>query len=105
MEKVDLWRWVFYGSLLVLSVWLILKVAGVIQTPVWAEYGIPVASLIIGLFACFQGVVESFMKIQVALAVLSTRVSHVETDIDDVKGDVRGVKRDIEGVSRRLSGA
>jgi hypothetical protein len=40
-QKVSIWQILFYFSMFILTVWLILKVTGVIQTPLWLEYGIP----------------------------------------------------------------
>lgn len=88
MDKEKFWTMVFYCSLGVLTLWLFLKISGFIQTPVWLEYGVPVASLILTLFSSFKGVFER-------LAILSTKFDHVTWRIDHVDRDIDCLKNSV----------
>ena len=92
MNKEKFWTWVFYGSLITLTIWLILKVSGFIQSPLWIEYGIPVASLILAILAFFREIMKNFARLEVSLAVLSTRVGHLDKDMEFVKQDIQTLK-------------
>ena len=79
MQKhISPWQILFYFSLSVLTLWLILKVAGVIQTPVWLEYGVPIASLILVALAQYQHIIET-------LAQLVVKVDHLDKDVEMLK--------------------
>jgi len=93
--KRSVWDWVFYASLGILTVWLIFKVTGVIQTPLIIEYGIPIASLILILFSFFEKFVEWF-------TTLSKEVGAVKVDVEHVKGDVGRVKGEVEHMEKRV---
>jgi hypothetical protein len=85
-EKVSPWQIVFYVSLSVLSLWLILKVTGIIQTPTWLEYGVPIASLIFAIPAHHQHIIET-------LARVGAKVEHLDKDVEFVKADVALLKQ------------
>lgn len=71
--------------MLVLTIWLILKVTGVIQTPLWLELGVPVASLIIGVFALYHNLLEKMNQLAVNMATLSTKFDHLDKDVESLK--------------------
>lgn len=84
-KEISVWQIMFYVSWTVLSIWLILKVTGIIQTPIWLEYGVPIGSLIIGVFGLYHNIMEAFNKLSVNLAALTSKVNHMEKDIELVK--------------------
>lgn len=87
-KEISVWQLLFYISWAILSIWLILKVAGIIQTPLWLEYGVPIGSLIIGIFGLYHNIIEAFNKVSVNLAALSSKVDHIEKDLELVKTKV-----------------
>ena len=84
-KKISIWQLMFYVSWAVLTVWLILKIAGVIQTRIWLEYGIPICSLIIDIFGLYHNIMKAFNKMSINLATLASKVDHMEKDIELVK--------------------
>ncbi len=85
MNKISPWQILFYASLSVLTLWLILKVTGVIQTPPLIEYGIPIASVILGILAQYQHILETINKVSVGLASLTAKVDHIDRDVEALK--------------------
>ena len=79
------WQLLFYFSMSVLTVWLILKIIGIIQTPAWLEYGVPIGSLILGLFGLYRDLLKSINGIAVGLAVVSTKIDHIDNDVESLK--------------------
>ena len=71
----------FYASLGVLLLWLILKSVGVIHTPFWLEYGIPIASVIFGALSVYKSILDSVHTIALNLATLTERVSQQGMEI------------------------
>jgi len=72
----------FYLSWTVLAIWLILKLTGVIKTPFWLEYGVPIGSLIIGIFGLYRDVLENVQKLSIGLTALSTDFKHFNIKVD-----------------------
>lgn len=109
-QDISIWQVLFYLSMLVLTAWLILKVTGVIQTPLWLEYGVPVASLIIGVFAFYHNLIENINKLAVTIAMLSTKFDYLNIDIKELnlKVDHLGKKvdhldNDVEFLKKRIT--
>lgn len=88
MKQHDIWEYLFYGSMIVLTLWLILKLTGIIQTPVWLEHGIPIAGVILGVFPCYQHLLKTLMHLVV-------KVDRLESDVHVLKDDTRIVKGDV----------
>ena len=102
-EKMSVWRLLFYLSMGVFTFWLILKVTGVIHTPVWLEYGVPLGSLVIAAFTFSQelfksirtiGVDVTFLKVDVA--VLKTRTDTIERKLDHVETKVDHLEKKVD---------
>ena len=85
-REISVWQLMFYVSWAVLTLWLVLKIAGVIKTPVWVEYGIPVGSLILGVFGLYHDLVQTINKVVIGLA-------HVERDVEMLKSGVNTLKK------------
>lgn len=106
-QKISFWQWVFYISWSILGIWILLKIAGIIKTPFWLEFGLPAASAFIAILGLYQNVLEQITKVSVGLATLTARFDHVhenvkilntKTDIldskvDHIDGDVELLKK------------
>ncbi len=93
--KFLFWHIVFYFSIAVLTTWLILKMIGIIQTPFWLQYGIPIASVIVGVCALYQNMFSSIRDLAVGQAILTTKVTHLEKKVDHLDEDVEELKTDM----------
>lgn len=109
-RKARFWQIVFYLSLSVLTIWLILKVTGYIQTPLWLEYGIPIASLIIGVLALHHNIYTALKDLAVGQVAmmgkinnLGEKVDHVEGKVDHLEGRVNYMEKDIGKIKEKLS--
>lgn len=83
--KRPIWDYLFYLSLLILTVWLILKVTGVINTPVWLEYGVPIGSFILTFLTMFQSWNNRFSELIVQVARVESTVVHHDKDLERLK--------------------
>jgi len=84
-QKMSPWQLLFYVSWAVIALWLILKLAGVINTPVWLEYGVPLASVLLGIFGMYQNILEQLKSLTVGFATLNAKLEHVDKDVDTLK--------------------
>lgn len=84
-EKMSPWQILFYVSWSVVALWLILKLTGVINTPFWPEYGVPLAGLLLGLLSFYQNIVEQLKELVVGFATLNVKVSHIDQDVEMLK--------------------
>ena len=98
MQKRPVWDYLFYLSILVLIIWLILKVAGLINSPVWLEYGIPMGSFILALVMFFQSIAEKMgdlrlgdARLEGKFSRLDSKLSHIDKDFERVKADLTEV--------------
>ncbi len=88
MQKEKIWEIVFYSSLSVVMIWVILKSVGIIQTPFWLEYGVPIAGFVIGILSLYQNLTNNIKELAIDLAKISVKLSHVEKDVDVLKSEV-----------------
>lgn len=95
-NKILFWQVVFYSSLSVLALWLILKSIGVIHTPFWLEYGVPVASTIFTFLGLYHNIIDNIKQLAIAVA-------HIEKDVDFLKKDSELVKIDINSLKTDVS--
>jgi len=86
----------FYSSLATIMIWLILKIIGIIQTPVWLEYGVPVTSLVIAVFSLFHELIKDLTSIKIDVAELKINVTHLDKDMGVVKRDMTIVKNELQ---------
>lgn len=84
-QKISFWQVLFYLSLAVVTLWLILKLSGIIQTPVWLEFGVPIAGLIVGIFSLYHDIISAIQRLGDRISPLETRLSSVEKDINFLK--------------------
>ncbi|MBI4139366.1 hypothetical protein HY483_00200 [Candidatus Woesearchaeota archaeon] len=100
MKKVSTGDFVFYSAMGVLTLWLILKIIGVIKTPLWLEYGVPLGSLILGGVMFYHTLTDSIRSLAISVATLATRVDHVEQYFKDLKEDMKLVKDELTGIRK-----
>lgn len=94
-NKVRFWEIVFYFALSVITGWLILKSIGVIQTPFWLQYGLPVGGFVLGILAFHHNIYSALRELAVGQAVLTTKVTHLEKKVDHLDEDVECLKKDM----------
>lgn len=107
--KIDFWQLVFYVSWSILAIWLVLKVAGVFDTPVWLEYGVPVATALFAFLGLYQNTLDRINMVAVGLATLTTkfgnlelRVGRLEPKVDHIEKDVETLKVDVGVLKKKL---
>ncbi|MEK6937059.1 MAG: hypothetical protein AABW58_03230, partial [Nanoarchaeota archaeon] len=70
-RELNFWDYVFYISLLVIFIWVTLKILGIIQTPLWLEFGIPIYGLLFTTLAFYKNILDSIKEIAIGLATLN----------------------------------
>ena len=103
MNKELFWRVLFYISMGGLALWTVLKSVGIIQTPFWLEYGVPAGMLIVGIFSLFNNLLKNVHTVALGLAVLTSKVNHIEKDVTILKTDVSVLKTDINVLKTDVS--
>jgi len=103
MDKHKIREWIIYISMGIVVIWLILKSVGIIQTPFWLEYGIPISSFILGFLAFYRDFVEKLHEVIKSLAVLTNRVDHIEKDVSHLKTDMTEVKEKMKNIEIKIS--
>lgn len=87
--KLNFWDYVFYTSLLVLSIWVLLKITGIIQTPIWLEYGVPVFSIIFTTLAFYKNLLDNIKEITIGLATLNVKFTHLDGEFKEFKKEIK----------------
>lgn len=88
-QKISIWQILFYFSMGIVVLWLILKLTGIIQTPLWLEFGVPISGLVFGIFTMYHNLMRAINKLGIGLATLTVKVEHLEEDIHLVKKKIR----------------
>jgi len=86
----SVWDYLFYACMLILTIWLILKVIGVIQTPVWLEYGLPIGTGILGFLMFYQSLVDKILVIYLELGKLHTSDARLDEKLSSLDRELRG---------------
>ena len=102
-QKVSIWQILFYFSMGVVLLWLILKLSGVIQTPLWLEVGVPTAGLLLGIFTLYRNIFNGIKDLSVGLATVAVKVDHIEKDVSSLKQDMFVVKQDTSLLKKDMS--
>lgn len=79
-------------------IWLILKIIGIIQTPILLEYGLPVGSFLLTALAIYNNLLKSINHLAVRLAVLEAKFDHLDKDVEILKNNVGNMEKDIARV-------
>ncbi len=93
VDKFRFWNIVFYASWIVVAVWLVLKSFGVINTPFWLEYGVPISGLMFGALSLYGNISASLRDLAVGLASLGVKFEHLEIKVDRIESDVEILKK------------
>ena len=101
-QKISIWQILFYFSMGVVLLWLILKLSGVIQTPLWLEVGVPTAGLLLGIFTLYRNIFNGIKDLSVGVATVAVKVDHIEKDVSSLKQDMITVKQDMGIVKKKL---
>ena len=88
---------IFWLSLLSILVWLILKVLGIINTPLWLEL-FPLFSAIFGAGAFFQ---MSF-DMRKRLSKLENRTEKIASGLTTVEFDIKYIKKEMQNLGKEL---
>src|SRR3989344_5715032 len=78
-----IYDWIFWVSIAVIVIWMILKAAGIIDSPVWQEL-LPFAGAVAAIAAYFQKTGASFQK-----------VDHIVQDLHEFKTEMRDFRKEV----------
>lgn len=99
----SIWDYLFYFFLSILTLWLILKVIGVIQTPIWLEYGVSIGSAIGAIAAFFQGINKKFDKVDNRFDRVLLEMKDLHANGARMESKLLHIDRDLERVKDTLS--
>ncbi|MBI2671541.1 hypothetical protein HYX16_01265 [Candidatus Woesearchaeota archaeon] len=96
MGKLKITKYLFYLGLLIIAVWALLKITGIVQTPLWFEIGLPTAGFIITMLSFYQDLYRSMNKIYqdlskdinkiaINVSILNTKFEHLDKDVEFLK--------------------
>lgn len=91
--RKTIWDYLFYASMAILTLWLILKSAGIIKTPFWLEYGVPIGTLILGFLTFYQSLNDKILTLSVSDARLEERLARLDDKFVHIDRDVESLKR------------
>lgn len=105
MTKDKIYAIIFWTSLLVILVWVILKMIGVINSPVWIQL-IPYFSAVFAAGAFFQSI--NSIKLDVSdlkarMGSVELRTHNMEKDIIEVKTNVNHFDSDLHDLKVRIA--
>ncbi len=99
-RKLNIYDYLFYLSLIVITVWLILKSIGIIQTPFWLEYGVPVGGVVIAALTLYQNLLDKIGNLSINLSILNTKFSHLDKEVKDFRTEI---KEEISDIKENIS--
>lgn len=99
-QKISFWQLVFYISWSILGLWILLKIAGIIKTPYWLEFGLPAASVFIAVLGLYQNMLEQITKLSVGFAALTARVDNLHENVKILNTKVDHIDRDVESIKK-----
>lgn len=102
-KEISIWQIMFYVSWTVLTLWLILKIAGVIKTPFWLEYGVPVGSIIIGVFGIYHNFMQTVNKVVIGLATLTSDFKHLNFKVDKLDSKVNNLDTKVNHLDLKVN--
>jgi len=98
MNKNKVYDIIFWVSMLVIVVWIILKMIGVINSPVWMQM-IPYMSIVFAAGAFYQ----SINAMKADIADLKVRMCIVEKDIIQMQSGIKHFDSDLHSLKLKLS--
>lgn len=100
--KKSVWDYLFYASIGVLTIWLILKVTGIINTPVWLEYGVPLGAFIVSFLTFHQGFMDKIFLLTTSIARLESNDAKLEVNFARLEEHLIHLDKDIEIIKTNL---
>ena len=97
-KSTRIYNWIFWVSMSVITVWVVLKAVGIINTPEWQQL-LPVAGAIFAGGAFFQKINSMETKFN----IMERRFGSMESDNHGIKVDIAILKNDIGIVKNKLS--
>jgi hypothetical protein len=91
MKKANstiIYVWIFWLSMAVMAVWVVLKAAGIINSPVWVEL-IPYASAIFAAGSFFQ----MFIDMKKDFVIFKRRVERIAVGLTKVESKFERVEK------------
>jgi len=83
--KRSVWDYLFYLCMSIVLLWVVLKSIGIIKTPFWLEYGLPVASFVIGFLTFSQSLNNRISKLEASDARIEAILKHHDRDLEKIK--------------------
>ena len=96
MDKHKIREWIIYISMGIVVIWIILKSVGIIQTPFWLEYGVPVGSFIAASLTIYKDLIDKLHN-------LDKDVHSVKNDVSNLKIDIKEVKEKVKNIEIKIS--
>ena len=101
-ERMSTWQVLFYLSMAVLALWTILKSIGVINTPPWLEYGVPIGSLLIGFLTMLHTITDKISQLSTSFAVFLTKFEHLEIKTGKIEQKVEQLDIKVNRLERNF---
>ena len=102
-RRLDGWDYAFYFSLLIVVLWIILKSLGIIHTPFWLEYGVPLGGVALGVLTFYEKVFKNLFRLDSEVRVLKMEVVHINKDLEKVDSKVNHIDQELSLVKGELS--
>ncbi len=100
--KVSFSTVLFYLSMGTVIVWLILKVTGVINTPVWLEYGVPLGGFITAFLTFYRDIFKEIRAVGSDITTLRIDVGSLKTDVSTLKNRTDHIERKLDHVDKKV---
>lgn len=108
-REISFWYVLFHLSLLVVFIWVILKSVGIIQTPDWIKYGIPVGGVIFSFFAFYHSIIgvvftikDELSSVKIDVAKITVKLDHHDKDLEFIKTKLYHHDKDLEFINKDL---
>lgn len=101
-REITVWFIIFHICMGIIIIWVILKSIGVIQTPFWLEYGLPMSTFVLGFLALYYDLIKSINKVAIGLAVLTTKFGHLEKDVGRIDQKTDRLEIDVSSIKRKI---
>ena len=96
--STKVYDWIFWTSLGIIAVWIVLKAVGIINTPTWQEL-LPFAGAIFAAGAFYQKI----RGMDIDIKGIKGKIGHMDRDIGHLRIDVEVLKSDMGTVKNKLS--
>ena len=97
------WEGVYYFGIGTTILWMILKLTGVINTPLWANVVPSLGGIVIGLVGLHRQYTKEIRSLHVLTHVTATRCDYITTDIKEIKSDIKAMRKSSQETQIRLA--